>query len=186
VESYLGNVTVESQVNLILTDSGVNLSALVAQTNTNTSEITSLESNVSTLQTDVSTNTSDIGTLQTNVTTLQGQVSTNTSNIGTLQTNVTTLQGQIVNKVDSSLLGAGNGVATLNTFGYLPRTQMPQPLLSSARYTTAPTVAVTNGSGSGVYNAWVQDSFGETWLQSDKSTIKVPYTGIYNVIVGPT
>jgi hypothetical protein len=99
----------------------------------NSSTITNLQNTTSTLTNNVSTLTSNLSNLTNTVTTINGSyltasssTITNLSNaINSTNSNVANLTNVVANKVNTSLLGAVNGVATLDGAGKVPSSQLP-------------------------------------------------------------
>ena len=89
--------------------------------NTNSSNITQLQTDVQTLETNVDTNTEDINTLQTQVETNTGNITTNTEDINTLKSNVSELQTsvedntQTITTMNSSITQNTNDIQSLTT-----------------------------------------------------------------------
>lgn len=89
--------------------------------NTNSSNISQLQTDVQTLETNVDTNTENINTLQTQVETNTGNITTNTENINTLKSNVSELQTsvedntQTITTMNSSIAQNTNDIQSLTT-----------------------------------------------------------------------
>lgn len=89
--------------------------------NTNSSNISQLQTSVETLETNVDTNTEDINTLQTQVETNTGNITTNIEDINTLKSNVSELQtsvednAQTITTMNSSITQNTNDIQSLTT-----------------------------------------------------------------------
>ena len=89
--------------------------------NTNSSNISQLQTSVETLETNVDTNTEDINTLQTQVETNTGNITTNIEDINTLKSNVSELQTsvedntQTITTMNSSITQNTNDIQSLTT-----------------------------------------------------------------------
>ncbi len=112
--------TDKSMANLSETVSN-NKEELQKSINTNSSNISQLQTSVETLETNVDTNTEDINTLQTQVETNTGNITTNTEDINTLKSNVSELQTsvedntQIITTMNSSITQNTNDIQSLTT-----------------------------------------------------------------------
>ena len=112
--------TDKSMANLTETVSN-NKEELQKSINTNSSNISQLQTSVETLETNVDTNTEDINTLQTQVETNTGNITTNTEDINTLKSNVSELQTsvedntQIITTMNSSITQNTNDIQSLTT-----------------------------------------------------------------------
>lgn len=89
--------------------------------NTNSSNISQLQTSVETLETNVDTNTENINTLQTQVETNTQNITTNTEDINTLKSNVSELQTsvedntQTITTMNSSITQNTNDIQSLTT-----------------------------------------------------------------------
>lgn len=112
--------TDKSIANLTQTVSN-NKEELEQSINTNSSNISQLQTSVETLETNVDTNTEDINTLQTQVETNTGNITTNTEDIDTLKSNVSELQTsvkdntQTITTMNSSITQNTNDIQSLTT-----------------------------------------------------------------------
>lgn len=112
--------TDKSIANLTQTVSN-NKEELEQSINTNSSNISQLQTSVKTLETNVDTNTEDINTLQTQVETNTGNITTNTEDIDTLKSNVSELQTsvedntQTITTMNSSITQNTNDIQSLTT-----------------------------------------------------------------------
>ena len=98
-----------------------NKTELEQSINTNSSNISQLQTSIETLETNVDTNTENINTLQTQVETNTGNITTNTENINTLKSNVSELQTsvedntQTITTMNSSITQNTNDIQSLTT-----------------------------------------------------------------------
>ena len=89
--------------------------------NTNSSNISQLQTDVQTLETNVDTNTENINTLQTQVKTNTGNITTNTEDINTLKSNVSELQTNVedntenITTINSNVIQNTNDIQSLTT-----------------------------------------------------------------------
>lgn len=89
--------------------------------NTNSSNISQLQTSIKTLETNVDTNTEDINTLQTQVKTNTGNITTNTEDINTLKSNVSELQTSVedntenITTINSNVTQNTNDIQSLTT-----------------------------------------------------------------------
>lgn len=98
-----------------------NKTELEQSINTNSSNISQLQTSIETLETNVDTNTENINTLQTQVETNTGNITTNTEDINTLKSNVSELQTsvedntQTITTMNSSITQNTNDIQSLTT-----------------------------------------------------------------------
>ncbi len=98
-----------------------NKTELEQSINTNSSNISQLQTSVKTLETNVDTNTENINTLQTQVETNTGNITTNTEDINTLKSNVSELQTsvedntQTITTINSNVTQNTNDIQSLTT-----------------------------------------------------------------------
>ena len=104
--------TDKSIANLTQTVSN-NKEELEQSINTNSSNISQLQTSVETLETNVDTNTEDINTLQTQVETNTGNITTNIEDINTLKSGVSNLQTNVEDNTQN--ITAMNNSVTKNT-----------------------------------------------------------------------
>ncbi len=112
-----------SNVQTQVTGNKNNITTLVGRVDEHDTEIAGLSGGTSTL-------TTRVGTLETEMNTAQADIATNANDI---DTNSSAIESLGTSKLDASLKGSANGIATLDSNGKVPSIQISDAILNSIK-----------------------------------------------------